>query len=145
MSDQQGSTSRPSTLHLSPDLGIDSDPGRFSSLEHSAVEQKENIQHKNSWKDQQTKSSKRLTESPKKAEEKQVPDVLGITPNCPNCPRWQNKYAKAKQTLAATLEKLQAANLRKEKVDRALNKELGKTHNILCQVFLVLSVLTFLN
>ena len=32
---------RPSTLHFSPDLGIgiDSDQGRFSSLEHSAVEQ----------------------------------------------------------------------------------------------------------
>ena len=66
----------------------------------------------------------------------QAPDVLGITANCPNCPRWQNKYAKAKQTLAATLEKLQAANVRKEKVDRALNKELGKTHNILCQVYI---------
>ena len=32
-------SNRPSTLHLSPDLGIDSDQGRFSSLEHSAVEQ----------------------------------------------------------------------------------------------------------
>ena len=48
--------------------------------------------------------------------------------------RWENKYVKAKQTLAATLEKLQAANVRKEKVDRALSKELGKTHNILSQV-----------
>ena len=65
------------------------------------------------------------------------PDVLNSS-NCANCPRWQNKYIKAKQTLAATLEKLQAANMRKDKVDRALSKELGKTHNILCQVNLVL-------
>ena len=64
------------------------------------------------------------------------PDVLqpGTTTDCVNCPRWQNKYHKAKQTLAVALEKLQAANVRKEKVDRALSKELGKTHNILCQV-----------
>lgn len=78
--------------------------------------------------------------SPKKTEampehDALSPDVLN-TSSCANCPRWQNKYIKAKQTLAATLEKLQAANLRKEKVDRALNKELGKTHNILCQVCL---------
>ncbi len=31
------------------------------------------------------------------------------------------------------MEKLKAANIRKEKVDRALNKELGKTHSVLCQ------------
>lgn len=62
-----------------------------------------------------------------------TPDVLNST-NCVNCNRWENKYVKAKQTLAATLEKLQAANVRKEKVDRALSKELGKTHNILSQV-----------
>lgn len=61
------------------------------------------------------------------------PDVLNSS-SCVNCNRWENKYIKAKQTLAATLEKLQAANVRKEKVDRALNKELGKTHNILSQV-----------
>lgn len=65
------------------------------------------------------------------------PDILNSS-SCANCPRWQNKYVKAKQTLAATLEKLQAANLRKDKVDRALNKELGKTHNILCQVYYLL-------
>lgn len=69
------------------------------------------------------------------------PDVLqpGTTTDCVNCPRWQSKYLKAKQTLAATLEKLQAANVRKEKVDRALSKELGKTHNILCQVIFMLT------
>jgi len=81
-----------------------------------------------------------VLESARKPEEEKItsaPDVLGTTTttnDCPNCPKWQIKYSKAKQTLAATLEKLQAANARKEKVDRALNKELGKTHNILCQV-----------
>ena len=36
--EEGGNHSRPSTLHLSPDLGIDSDAGRFSSLERSPGE-----------------------------------------------------------------------------------------------------------
>lgn len=38
LKDFAGSPSTPSDLHLSPDLGIDSDQGRFSSLEHSSKE-----------------------------------------------------------------------------------------------------------
>uniref|UniRef100_A0A0N8E3C9 Golgin subfamily A member n=1 Tax=Daphnia magna TaxID=35525 RepID=A0A0N8E3C9_9CRUS len=121
-------TSRPSALHLSPDLGIDSDPGRFSSLEHSAVEHKDARGFSN-WTT--NKVSPKQTESTIH-KEGVSPDVLNSS-GCASCTRWENKYIKAKHTLAATLEKLQAANVRKEKVDRALNKELGKTHNILCQ------------
>jgi hypothetical protein len=47
-SNTSANASRPSALHLSPDLGIDSDPGRFSSLEHSAVEHKD-AHGFNSW------------------------------------------------------------------------------------------------
>lgn len=47
-SNASANASRPSALHLSPDLGIDSDPGRFSSLEHSAVEHKD-AHGFNSW------------------------------------------------------------------------------------------------
>ena len=133
-------------------MGIDSDPGRFSSLEHSAVEHKEARSYSdwNTMKSNKSKfvGSKTLNlllliflASPKAEsvlhQDGLSPDVLNSS-NCANCPRWQNKYIKAKQTLAATLEKLQAANMRKDKVDRALSKELGKTHNILCQVNLVL-------
>lgn len=64
-------------------------------------------------------------------DESQTVDALAG--QCANCQIFQTKYFKAKRTLTATLEKLQAANVRKEKVDRVLNKELGKTHNILCQ------------
>ncbi|XP_057377130.1 centrosomin-like [Daphnia carinata] len=121
-------TSRPSALHLSPDLGIDSDPGRFSSLEHSAVEHKD-ARGFSDWTT--NKVSPKQTESTIH-KDGVSPDVLNSS-GCASCTRWENKYIKAKHTLAATLEKLQAANVRKEKVDRALNKELGKTHNILCQ------------
>ncbi len=44
-----GSVSRPSALHLSPDLGIDSDPGRFSSLEHSTVEHNKEAHSYSAW------------------------------------------------------------------------------------------------
>ena len=86
-----------------------------------------------------------FAEGLKKAESKQVspsPDVLSAVSRhtqpeplatCDHCAKWQNKYSKAKQSLAATLEKLQAASLRREKMDRGLKKELGKTHTVLLQ------------
>ena len=52
---------------------------------------------------------------------------------CAECETLRRKYSRAKVTLAATLEKLQAANVRKDKVDRALSKELGKTQSVLSQ------------
>ena len=45
--------------------------------------------------------------------------------DCANCPKWKAKYGRAKQELNQLNEKLRASNLRKEKVDRAVIKQVG--------------------
>jgi len=52
---------------------------------------------------------------------------------CPNCPKWKAKYGRAKQELLEVSEKLRASNLRKEKVDRAVTKQVGLSRAALCK------------
>ena len=59
--------------------------------------------------------------------------LLAAESSCPNCPKLQKKYAKAKQELKELGEKLQKSNLSKEKFDQALRKQAGLSRNTLCQ------------
>jgi len=102
------STSRSSTsMHHSPDLGIDSDAGRsLSSLERLTVNPTVN-----QW--------------PTQGENPQMRSGDVAAADCANCPKWKAKYGRAKQELNQLNEKLRASNLRKEKVDRAVIKQVG--------------------
>ena len=52
---------------------------------------------------------------------------------CPNCPKWKAKYSRAKQELIEVSEKLRMSNARKEKVDRAVSKQVGLSRAALCK------------
>ncbi|KAL0273781.1 UNVERIFIED_CONTAM: hypothetical protein PYX00_006376 [Menopon gallinae] len=94
-------------MNSSPDLGIESDPGRFSSLE---------AQH------QLNMDPILLTGKREECEVKRLENENA---------ELRRRLVKTRQALEETLTQLSAANQRKKQVERAICRQLHKTHHVL--------------
>ncbi|EEB13596.1 conserved hypothetical protein [Pediculus humanus corporis] len=95
-------------MNSSPDLGIESDPGRFSSLETNQIP---------------------IGERPGNFAENFEPVEMKKLEN--ENAELRRRLLRTRQALEETLTQLSAANQRKKQVERAICKQLHKTHHIL--------------
>ncbi|KAK6616919.1 hypothetical protein RUM43_014889 [Polyplax serrata] len=119
-------------MNSSPDLGIESDPGRFSSLEANHVLPGDRIgplgeptiplELKVVLKDSRGYGGFRFTETAGPVEIKKLEYENA---------ELKRRLTRTRQALEETLTQLSAANQRKKQVERAICKQLHKTHHIL--------------